>query len=100
VQPPLRDASCEDALPVPRERHRTQAIEAKPAIFPGNVAPVVRKSEDGERELVNLNWGFVMMQKGLVPRPRRQDSPQQVLATILRRRRCLMPASSYCERKK
>ena len=38
------------------------------SIFPGYVAPVVRKADDGERELVNLNWGFVLLQKGLAPR--------------------------------
>ena len=27
----------------------------KAAIFPGYVAPIVRKAADGERELVNLN---------------------------------------------
>ena len=45
--------------------NRAAAVEPKPAIFPGYVAPVVRKAADGERELVNLNWGFVLLQKGL-----------------------------------
>ena len=36
--------------------NRAAAVEPKPAIFPGPVAPVVRTAEDGERELVNLNW--------------------------------------------
>ena len=48
--------------------NRAAAFEPKPAIFPGYVAPVVRKAADGERELVNLNWGFVLLQKGLAPR--------------------------------
>jgi hypothetical protein len=29
---------------------------------------VVRIAEDGERELVNLYWGFVLLQKDLAPR--------------------------------
>jgi putative SOS response-associated peptidase YedK len=44
--------------------NRAAAIEGKSAIFPGYVAPVVRKAADGERELVNLNWGFVLLQQG------------------------------------
>ena len=48
--------------------NRAAAVEPKTAIFPGYVAPIVRKAEDGERELINLNWGFVLQQKGRAPR--------------------------------
>ena len=48
--------------------NRAAAVEPKSAIFPGYVAPIVRKAADGEGELVNLNWGFVLLQKGLAPR--------------------------------
>jgi hypothetical protein len=48
--------------------NRAAAIEPKPSIFPGYVAPIVRQAADGEREVVNLNWGFVLLQKGLAPR--------------------------------
>jgi hypothetical protein len=34
--------------------NRAASIEGKPAIFPGYVAPVVRKAPDGERELVSI----------------------------------------------
>ena len=34
------------------------------AIFPRHVAPVVRQSEDGERELVLMSWGFMRLEKG------------------------------------
>ena len=44
---------------------RRVSFEPKPAIFPGYVAPVVRKADDGECELVKLDWGFVLLQKGL-----------------------------------
>ena len=48
--------------------NRAAAVEPTPAIFPGYVAPIVRRAEDGERELVKLNWGFVLLQNGLAPR--------------------------------
>jgi putative SOS response-associated peptidase YedK len=51
--------------------NRAALIEGKPAIFPGYVAPIVRKADDGERELVNLNWGFVLLQKGPAPGDKR-----------------------------
>ena len=59
---------------------------------------IVRNAEDGERELVNLNWGFVLLQKGLAPRRvtnvRDDRSHQQVLAAVFEQRRCLVPSSS------
>ena len=47
--------------------NRAAAYEPRDAIFPGYQAPVVRKAADGERELVVLNWGFVLLQKGQGP---------------------------------
>ena len=47
---------------------RAAAVEPRDAIFPGHTAPVVRKTEDGERELVELSWGFVLPQLGKAPR--------------------------------
>jgi hypothetical protein len=40
-----------------------------PAIFPRYVAPVVRRAPDGERELVNMSWGFMLLQQCRAPRP-------------------------------
>jgi putative SOS response-associated peptidase YedK len=48
--------------------NRTTAFEPLSAIFPGYQAPIVRKAPDGERELVNLNCGFVLLQKDRAPR--------------------------------
>ena len=84
--------------------NRAAAIEPMPAIFPGYVAPVVRKAADGERELVNLNWGFVLLQKGLAPRRVTNVRDDKILTSKFWRpsfeqRRCLVPASSYCEPK-
>ena len=84
--------------------NRAAAIEPKLSIFPGYVAPVVLKAEDGERELVNLNWGFVLLQKGLGPRRVTNVRDDKILTSKFWRpsfeqRRCLVPASSYCEPK-
>jgi putative SOS response-associated peptidase YedK len=84
--------------------NRAASIERKSAIFPGYIAPVVRKTPDGERELVNLNWGFVLLQQGRAPRPVTNVRDDKILTspfwrTSFEQRRCLMPASSYCEPK-
>ena len=84
--------------------NRAATIDGKAAIFPGYVAPVVRKAPDGERELVNLNWGFVLLQKGLAPRRVTNVRDDKILTSSFWRpsfeqRRCLVPASSYCEPK-
>lgn len=84
--------------------NRAAAIERQPAIFPGYVAPIVRKADGGERELVNLNWGFVLLQKGLAPRRVTNVRDDKILTSKFWRpsfeqRRCLVPASSYCEPK-
>ncbi len=76
--------------------NRAAAIEPKPAIFPGYIAPVVRKATDGERELVNLNWGFVLLQKGLAPRRVTNVRDDKIITSKFWRpsfeqRRCLVP---------
>lgn len=35
--------------------NRAASFDPVPAIFPGYVAPIVRKASDGERELVTMN---------------------------------------------
>ena len=63
--------------------NRTVAFEQLSAIFPGHVAPVVRHSADGDREIVTMSWGFVMLQKERAPRrvtryqgPIKKDGPK------------------------
>jgi SOS response associated peptidase (SRAP) len=34
-------------------------IKPQTSIFPGHTAPVIRRADDGERELVQMSWGFV-----------------------------------------
>jgi putative SOS response-associated peptidase YedK len=70
----------------------------------GDVAPIVRKDDEDERELVNLNCGFLLLQKGLAPRGVtnvRDDkiSDRKVWRPSFEQRRCLVPASAYCEPK-
>lgn len=48
-----------------------------------------RKADDGERELVPMSWGFVLLQPGKAPaprdeRPRRQDFDLEVLEAAVR----------------
>jgi putative SOS response-associated peptidase YedK len=78
------------------------SIDPLPAIFPGHMAPVVRRAEDGERELVMISWGFVLPQNGKAPRRVTNVRDDKVLTSpfwreSFERRRCLVPASSLCE---
>lgn len=78
------------------------SIEPLPAIFPGHLAPVVRRAEDGEREFTMLSWGFVLLQNGKAPRRVTNVRDDKVLTSRFWRdsfeqRRCLVPASSFCE---
>lgn len=81
--------------------NRAVATAIQPAIFPKSVAPVVRRAEDGERELVHMTWGFPLLRKGYAPKPvtnvrdDKLDSP--FWRPSMEARRCLVPASSYCE---
>jgi putative SOS response-associated peptidase YedK len=84
--------------------NRTTAFEPLSAIFPGYQAPIVRQAADGERELVNLNWGFVLLQKDRAPRRVTNVRDDKILTSpfwkkSFEQRRCLVPASSYCEPK-
>jgi putative SOS response-associated peptidase YedK len=82
--------------------NRTVAFEPVNAIFPRHVAPVVRQSEDGEREIVLMNWGFFRLEKGKAPRPVTNARDDQIRTNpfwrdSFQKRRCLVPASSFCE---
>lgn len=84
--------------------NRAAVFEPSDAIFPGYPAPVVRTAEDGERELVVLSWGFVLLQEGRAPRRVTNVRDDKILTSAFwkpsfEQRRCLVPASSYCEPK-
>jgi len=72
------------------------------AIFPGYTAPIVKAAADGERELVIMNWGFLLLQPGKAPRRVTNVRDDKILGSpfwkgSFQERRCLVPASSYCE---
>ncbi len=82
--------------------NRAYAFEPLPAIFPRTVAPIVRVATDGERELVPATWGFPLLRKGYAPKPVTNVRDDTLLTSPFWRpsfeaRRCLVPASSYCE---
>jgi putative SOS response-associated peptidase YedK len=83
--------------------NRAVAVEPQPSIFPGYTAPVVRKAGDGERELVNMSWGFVFKPAdGKAWRRVTNVRDDKVLTSrfwkpSFEARRCLVPASSYCD---
>jgi hypothetical protein len=33
-------------------------------VFPGHMAPIIKQSADGERELVLRSWGFILLHDG------------------------------------
>ena len=73
-----------------------------PSIFPGYSAPVVRVAEDGEREIVMMSWGFVLLQRDKAPRRVTNVRDDKILASrfwvgSFEERRCLVPATSFCE---
>lgn len=84
--------------------NRSAAFEPLRAIFPGHLAPVIRKAADGEREIAMLSWGFVLPQNGRAARRITNTRDDKVLTSPFWResfelRRCLVPASSFCEPK-
>ncbi len=92
------------------ERDRLGNAEPLPAIYPKHLAPVVRKGDEGKRELVPLSWGFRTTKKskktGAIIQPgawnnARDDKVRSngLWKQSFEERRCLVPASSFCEAK-
>lgn len=82
--------------------NRAAAYDPLPAIFPGRFAPVIRRAEDGARELQLLSWGFVLPQPGKAPRrvTNVRDDKARVSSfwrDSFETRRCLVPATSFAE---
>ena len=80
------------------------------AIFPKGMAPIVSLNADGTRQLLNAHWGFVMPQvskkTGNPIQPKAVNNARDdKLRTSgfwrksLEERRCLIPATSFCEAK-
>jgi putative SOS response-associated peptidase YedK len=82
--------------------NRSAAFEPVSAIFPGHIAPVVRHSADGEREIALMSWGFVLPQNDRAARRVTNVRDDKIFESRFWRgsfeeRRCLVPASSFCE---
>jgi hypothetical protein len=81
--------------------NRSATFEPAASIFPRHVAPVIRQTADGERELVTMSWGFMLLQQGRAPRPVTNVRDDTILRSgfwkpSFLERRCLVPASSFC----
>jgi putative SOS response-associated peptidase YedK len=82
--------------------NRAASFEPTSAIFPKHVASVLRSTADGEREIVSMSWGFMLLQNGRAPRPVTNVRDDTILKSSFwkgsfEERRCLVPASSFCE---
>lgn len=79
---------------------RTGNLQPRPAVFPDQSAPVVRAGADGARELSVLRWGFPAPPSVPGNRPvtniRNPGSPFW-RPWLKPERRCLVPATSFCE---
>lgn len=82
--------------------NRAAWFEPKAAIFPGNLAPVIRAVEDGDRQLEEMVWGFVRRPPNRAPTRVSNVRDDTILTNrfwtqSFRERRALVPFSSYCE---
>jgi putative SOS response-associated peptidase YedK len=81
--------------------NRMAAFDPLPAIFPGHMAPIIRQSADGERELVMRSWGFILLRDGYAPKrvtnTRDDKAGTNFWKESFERRRCLVPATSFSE---
>jgi putative SOS response-associated peptidase YedK len=80
-------------------RDRTANEPPLPAIFPDQLAPVVRTAKDGAREMLNMRWGFPPAGGGKRPvsNVRNLDSSYWRGWLDDARFRCLVPATSFAE---
>jgi putative SOS response-associated peptidase YedK len=75
-----------------------------PGIFPDKQAPIVRRTPNGEREIIGARWGMptppAFLKPGAIDRGvtniRNTNSPHW-RAWMKPEFRCLVPASSFCE---
>lgn len=92
------------------DRSKLGNAEPRPAIWPKYPAPVVRLNSEGERELVEMNWGFltkkISKKTGKELKPDAWNNARgETIATkglwkdSFLNRRCLVPASSFREAK-
>lgn len=79
-------------------RDKTGNQPPLPAIFPDQLAPVVRKDREGVREMLNMRWGFPPAGGGKRPvtNVRNLDSPYW-RGWLRDGFRCLVPVTSFVE---
>lgn len=84
--------------------NRMIAFDRQLTLFPGRDAPVVRLASDGERELVSLPWGFMLLMTGKAPRRVTNARDDKIHGSgfwksSYEERRCLVPVTSFSEPK-
>jgi putative SOS response-associated peptidase YedK len=66
-----------------------------------HTAPIIKQSADGERELVMRSWGFILLRDGYAPKrvtnTRDDKAHTKFWEESLAKRRCLVPATAFCE---
>lgn len=81
--------------------NRMTVFGALPAIFPGGMAPIIKQSVDGERELALRSWGFILLREGYAPKRVTNARDDKVQTKFWKNsfveRRCLVPATAFCE---
>jgi putative SOS response-associated peptidase YedK len=81
--------------------NRIAAFDPLPAIFPGHMAPIIKQSTEGERELVMGSWGFILLREGYAPKRVTNTRDDKAFTKFWKdsfdNRRCLVPASAFCE---
>jgi len=81
--------------------NRTLDFAERLTFFPGHVAPIVRLASDGEREMVNMTWGFVLLRDGYAPKRVTNTRDDKMGSPFWRdsieERRCLVPVTSFAE---
>ena len=89
-------AAIRDWFRAPHDR--TGNLPLFPAIFPDQLAPIVRVGADGERELVMARWGMPAPPQfgGAITNIRNVKSPHW-RGWLGKNRRCVVPATSFCE---
>jgi putative SOS response-associated peptidase YedK len=81
------------------EVDRAGNLPSLPAIFPDQLAPVIRVERDGERMMETMRWGFPPPPKlGTRPVTNVRNAASSYWRSWLRPEfRCLVPATSFCE---
>src|SRR5215470_3893102 len=81
--------------------NRADAYDPLAAVFPGHMAPIIKETADGERELVLRSWGFILLREGYAPKRVTNTRDDKVETKFWKesfeKRRCLVPATAFCE---